>query len=44
MIQFSLMEKMKTLFETIASSPFFIFLIVFFILLGIVLLNMNKEK
>ena len=44
MIQFSLMEKMKTLFETIASSPFFIFLIVFFILLGIVLFDTIKYE
>lgn len=39
MIQFSLMEKMNTLFGTIISSPFFIFLIIFFILLGIVLFD-----
>ena len=44
MIQFSLMEKITTLFETVASSPFFIFLIVFFILLGIVLFDTIKYE
>lgn len=44
MIQFSFSEKMKTLFELVSSSPFFIFLIVFFILLGIVLFDTIKYE
>lgn len=45
MIQFSFLEKMKTLFDVVKSSPFFIFLIVFFILLSIVLFDtINYEK
>lgn len=39
MIQFSFTEKMKTLFEIVSSSPFFMFLIAFFILLSIVLFD-----
>ena len=44
MIQFSFTEKMKTLFDTVLSSPFFIFLIVFFVLLGIVLFDTIKYE
>lgn len=44
MIQFSFSEKMKTLFELVSSSPFFLFLIVFFILLGIVLFDTIKYE
>ena len=42
MKQFSLMEKIVNLFNTVLSSPFFIFLIVFFILLGLVLFDTIK--
>ena len=44
MIQFSFVEKMSTLFSIVISSPFFIFLIVFFILLGIVLFDTIKYE
>lgn len=45
MVQFSFAEKMKTLLNIVSSSPFFIFLIIFFILLGIVLFDsINYEK
>lgn len=44
MIQFSFVEKMSTLFNIVISSPFFIFLIVFFILLGIVLFDTIKYE
>lgn len=45
MIQFSFFEKMKTLFEVVISSPFFLFLIIFFILLSIVLFDtINYEN
>ena len=44
MLQLTLLEKLKILFDLVLASPFFIFLLIFTILVFVILLDSKNYK